>query len=78
VSERIKNFDSKAETVAPDEHLEFSPHVYDWGRCIFCNVNDLDDDIYGPFKCIEREPYVYTTETPNPGSLVQPEEETQL
>jgi hypothetical protein len=42
----------------------FQLHIYSEYRCIFCNVNSLDDEIYGPFGCIERGQYVYTTETP--------------
>lgn len=44
-------------------------HIYDQHRCIFCNVNDLDNDIYGPFPCLDREPYTYTTETGDPSVL---------
>lgn len=38
-------------------------HIYDGGRCIFCNVNDLDESIYGPYLCVEREAYTFSTET---------------
>lgn len=38
-------------------------HVYDEWRCIFCGVNSLDADLYGPEKCNDREPMVYTTES---------------
>lgn len=41
----------------------YDPHIYDGERCIFCNVNCYDDAIYGPFDCIPREGYLYTTET---------------
>jgi hypothetical protein len=43
-------------------HL-YDPHTYDGERCIFCNVNIYDDGIYGPFECVQREGYIYTTET---------------
>lgn len=39
----------------------YDPHIYDGERCINCNVNCYDDAIYGPFECIAREPFVYTT-----------------
>lgn len=32
-------------------------------RCMFCGVNDLDDDIYGPYDCTPREPLVWISET---------------
>jgi hypothetical protein len=32
-------------------------------RCMFCGVNDLDNDIYGPYVCVEREPLVWTSES---------------
>lgn len=32
-------------------------------RCMFCGVNDLDNDIYGPYACVEREPLVWTSES---------------
>lgn len=41
-------------------------HVFIASRCIFCNVNDLDEDMYGPFECTDREPLVYTTSTGDP------------
>jgi hypothetical protein len=52
----------------PDDTSLEAPgrHVYDGERCIFCNTNMYDDGIYGPFPCIEREPFVYTTSTPAP------------
>lgn len=43
---------------------DFQAHVFDGGRCVFCNTNDLDEDLYGPFDCIRRGQFVYTTETP--------------
>lgn len=27
------------------------PHVFIGGRCVYCNVNDLDADMYGPVTC---------------------------
>jgi len=39
-------------------------HVYTANRCIFCNINNLDDSIYGPFECEEdREALTYTTDS---------------
>lgn len=42
-------------------------HVYEGERCIYCNVNIYDQWIYGAedeSDCVDREPMVYTTETP--------------
>ncbi|MCB5280587.1 hypothetical protein [Arthrobacter sp. ES1] len=42
------------------------PHVYNGGRCIFCNSNDLDVSIYAKDEvCTMREekPLVYSTST---------------
>lgn len=41
-------------------------HIFDGGRCRFCNINDLDAFLCGPEKCPERDgtPFVYTTSTP--------------
>lgn len=39
-------------------------HLYVGERCIYCDVNVYDNDIYGPFDCMwDREPMTYTTET---------------
>ena len=37
-------------------------HVFIGWRCIFCNVEKLDSELYD-IKCIEREPLIYTTES---------------
>lgn len=41
-------------------------HVFAGERCIYCDVNVYDDDLYGPFECVEREPITYTTESGDP------------
>lgn len=61
-----------AEVDAPDAQTEYQAHIYEGERCIFCNVNALDDSIYGPFDCIERGQFVYTSET-----QARPEKESQ-
>lgn len=43
-----------------------SQHVFEGERCIYCNVNTYDNDLYSerPEVCpVEHEPLVYTTET---------------
>ena len=47
-----------------DDQGGFQAHIYEGNRCIFCNVSNLDDDIYGPFSCITRGQFMYTSETP--------------
>ncbi|MCI4659549.1 hypothetical protein [Cryobacterium zhongshanensis] len=42
----------------------FQAHISEGGCCIFCNVSNLDDDVYGPFACITRGQFSYTSETP--------------
>lgn len=42
------------------------PHVYDGERCVNCNVNVYDNDIYGPYSCVPHKPMIYTTETGDP------------
>lgn len=32
-------------------------------RCLFCGVNIYDNDIYGPYACVERKPLIWTSET---------------
>ena len=57
----------KDETDPTDESWDMSEiggHVYDGERCLFCGVNIYDDAIYGPFECVKRPGYIYTTETP--------------
>lgn len=49
--------------------LDVQAHIYGGGRCIFCNVNHLDEDLYGPFECVKRERSTYSTETPRADSL---------
>lgn len=43
-------------------------HAYDGERCIFCGVNYIDAGMHpdAPETCNDREPMVYTTETPAP------------
>uniref|UniRef100_A0AAU7J8K4 Uncharacterized protein n=2 Tax=unclassified bacterial viruses TaxID=12333 RepID=A0AAU7J8K4_9VIRU len=41
----------------------YEPHVYEAERCINCNVNVYDNDMYGPFECVSRASVCYTTET---------------
>lgn len=45
---------------------DYQAHIYDGGRCVFCDTNDLDNALYGPYECIYRGQFVYTTETPPP------------
>lgn len=56
-----------AEVGASAVQYDYQAHIYEDERCIFCNVNALDDSIYGPFDCIERGQFVYTSETPGSG-----------
>jgi len=44
-------------------------HVYQGGRCIFCNANDLDVALYDDDeKCPKyEENFIYTTETGDNG-----------
>lgn len=35
-------------------------HVFDGGRCIYCNVNDDDDALYGPYECKPHQPGVWS------------------
>lgn len=48
----------------PAEELDYQRHIFENRRCLFCNVNDLDEDVYGPFDCVPRGQYRYTSETP--------------
>jgi hypothetical protein len=45
----------------------FKAHIYDGGRCIFCEGKELDDDL----ACIDRGQWHYTTNTP-PEDVDQP------
>lgn len=51
-------------TKAADQNGDYQAHIYDGGRCVFCSTNDLDDILYGPYECVRRGQFVYTTETP--------------
>lgn len=42
--------------------MSLTRHVFDASRCRFCDVNDLDADLYEA-DCVEREPMTYTSET---------------
>lgn len=42
-------------------------------RCMFCGINDLDNDIYGPYACVEREPLVWTSESGRTADQSNPE-----
>ena len=43
--------------------VRWDRHVYDGWRCVFCDVNELDESIYGPFECVEHDGPVWVSES---------------
>ncbi len=39
-------------------------HIYDGERCIYCNANIYDPGSEEPCSVTDREPFIYTSETP--------------
>ena len=56
----------------------FQAHIYEGNRCLFCNVNDLDESMYGPFDCVVRGQYAYTSETPNAAERALPRQPPEV
>lgn len=43
-------------------------HIFSGYRCIFCNIEKLDSEIYEEYsQCEERDTFTYTTETGDKG-----------
>lgn len=48
-----------------NEELDYQAHIFVAARCLFCNVSTLGECVYGPFDCIPRGQYIYTSESAN-------------
>lgn len=55
----------------PAAELDYQAHIFEDRRCLFCNVRNLDEDIYGPFDCVPRGQYSYTSESAAPKKETQ-------
>ena len=46
----------------------YRAHIYDGGRCVFCELQELDDYLDDPHHCVDRGAYGYSTVTPPDGT----------
>lgn len=64
LSESFAEVDERARETDP-------PHDYHAGRCINCDTNWIDEDLYGPYECKPHPPLRYTTTTGDPAIVMQ-------